>query len=183
MSKISSLYVFLLFLIVIFFFNFTIYADQTNTIEAVIGSDQTVFHWLSYDQAITKSKVENIPTLIYFYSDQCGWCRKLENETLDDEKVKAIMVKNFSTVKINSNSSKTVIENGKKITEKQLSEQVYQVKGTPTIWFLTSDNKRIASLPGYVKPDMLINVLNYIKDGSYKKVTFQEYMEQKNNQS
>lgn len=165
---------FLFFLLTLFLYGFMSCADNSNNKES---SNNSILNWLPYDQALAKSKIENIPTLIYFYSDQCGWCKKLENETFNDQKVWDLMSQKFSIVKINSNSTRFVIENGKKMTEKQLSEQIYQVKGNPTVWFLADDHKRIASLPGYVKSDVFVNVLNYIKDGYYKNITFQKYME------
>ncbi len=163
-------YLFLISALFIFSFsNWAIFAEEKET-------DNDILKWLPYNQGLVKSKVENIPTLIYFYSDNCGWCRKLENETFTNQNIKEIMSNYFSIIRINSNSIEAVIENGEEITEKELSNTVYQVRGNPTIWFLSQDNERIAPLPGFVEADVFINILNYIKDDYYKEVTFQEYM-------
>ena len=146
------------------------------------NQDTTVHElkWLSYDQAIKKSKIENIPTMIFFYSNNCGWCRKLEDETFSDEQVKNLMNKNFAIVKINSDSTRIISKDGEEISERQLSQMVYQVNANPTIWFLSSNGERIAPLPGYAPVDDFINVLQYIKDGHYKEYSFPEYLEKFN---
>jgi thioredoxin-related protein len=136
-------------------------------------------NWLSFDQALTKSKIENIPTLIYFYSDNCEWCRRLEDETFKNQEVKELMNGDFAIVKINSNSSNVVSDKGE-ITEKQLSQEFYQVRANPTIWFLSSNEERIAPLPGYAPAEDFISVLHYIRDGYYRDYTFPEYMEEFN---
>jgi thioredoxin-related protein len=136
--------------------------------------------WFSYDQALKKSKIENIPTLIYFYSDNCGWCRKIEDETFSDEQVKNLMNLNFAIVKINSNSARMITKDGAGISEKEFSQKIFQVTANPLIWFLDSDGERIAPLPGYVPIEDFINVLIYIKDAFYKEYTFPEFIEKNN---
>jgi len=173
----KNLHCLFLFL-VLFVLGFTSLADTFSKEDGNQAIDN--IHWLSYKQALTKSKVENIPTLLYFYSDNCGWCRRFENETFTNQEVQELMNGNFAMARINSDSGEAIVENGEKITERQLSVQVYQVRGNPTTWFLSKDNERIASLPGFVEADVFIHVLRYIKDAYYKEVTFQEYMEKQN---
>ena len=147
----------------------------------VKAQDNPQPQWLTYDKALTKSKVENIPTLIYFYSDNCGWCRKMETETFANKEIQELLNNSFALVKINGNSNKTVQVEDEKLTERQLATEAYRVNAFPTIWFLNSGNERIANLPGYVQPDVFLQILVYIKDDFYKKYTFQEYMELEKN--
>lgn len=143
------------------------------------GSTQTeeVLNWQPYDKALAKSESDSIPTLIYFYSDDCGWCRKLEAETLANKEIMELLNKDFALVKINGNSNDSVLVGEEKMTESRLTAEVYQVRGFPTIWFLDSNNERIANLPGFVPTEMFLPILTYVRDGMYKEYTFQEYME------
>lgn len=156
--------------------NFSFVGIANNSYEDNENQNREILRWLSYDQALTKSKIENIPTLVYFYSDSCSWCRKLEEETFNNPEVAETMNKKFAIVKINSTSSKSIIMKDKEITEKQLSQEVYKVNANPTIWFLSSKEERIAPLPGYAPAEDFINVLNYIKGEHYKNYTFPEYI-------
>lgn len=175
-KKANHLLMFLLPLLILSLLACSSVAEESAT------EEEAGLQWLPYSQALVKSKVENIPTLIYFYSDHCGWCRKLENETFSNQEIRQTMNQSFSLVKVNSDSSEVVMknENGEKVTEKQLSDQVYQVRGNPTVWFLSEDNQRIASLPGFIEADVFKNILSYIKDSFYKEVTFQEYLAKQN---
>jgi thioredoxin-related protein len=140
--------------------------------------------WFNYNQGLTKAKVENIPILIYFYSDNCGYCRKLETETFANKEILEILDKKFALIKINSDSSNIVLENEEKISERALSREVYQVRGYPTVWFLGKNRDRIASLPGFVEPavfkNILENVLDYIEGSDYKEISFPEYYKKRN---
>lgn len=151
------------------------YADET------IEKEEKALSWLPYEQALAKSKIENIPTLLYFYSDNCGWCRKFEEETLVNKEVRELLNKGYALAKINGNSNQTVMVEGKKFTESRISTEVYQVNAFPTIWFLNYDNERIANLPGFVPSDIFLPILIYIRDDFYKKYTFQEFLELKKN--
>lgn len=177
-SKKIILYVLLLLIIISSpLSTLTLYSAET-------GMSFNDLNWLTYNEGLVKSMIENKPTLIYFYSDQCGWCRRLEEESFSDPDIQSMMSSYFSIIKINSNSSKTILdENDNQISERELSERIFQVRGNPTIWFLDSGNERIASLPGYIPAELLTQVLVYIKDGQYRDYTFQEYMDLEKNKS
>ena len=170
-EKLKDNFLLFFFLITILFFIFTL-----NTAGQSDRGVET-FSWLPYDQALAKSKIENIPTLIYFYAENCSWCRKLENETFTNEQVYQIMKNDFSLARVNSSSDSLLKNNGRSMTERQLSEQIYQVRGNPTVWFLDSKEERIAPLPGFAPAEDFIHILTYIKENHYEKYTFPEYME------
>lgn len=148
---------------------------DSNTEKSLLPDKQ--IKWLSYEQALIKSQIENIPTMLYFYSEDCTWCRKMESETFANQEVQKVMYNDFALAKINGNSNQKVIVEGEKITERQLSTEIFQVRGFPTIWFLSSDNTKIASLPGFVTTEIFLDILTYIRDGFYQKYTFPEYRE------
>lgn len=105
----------------------------------------------------------------------------METETFANKEIQELLNNSFALVKINGNSNKTVQVEDEKLTERQLATEAYRVNAFPTIWFLNSGNERIANLPGYVQPDVFLQILVYIKDDFYKKYTFQEYMELEKN--
>ena len=176
--KKTELILFLTLIILIFTI---LHSVNNNDMFLVQAQDNPQPQWLPYDKALTKSKVENIPTLLYFYSDNCGWCRKMETETFANKEIQELLESSFALVKINGNSNKTVQVGDNKISERQLATEAYRVNAFPTIWFLNSGNERIANLPGYVESDVFLPILVYIRDDYYKKYTFQEYMELEKN--
>lgn len=158
---------------------FILLGCSNNQAQSNETEKEVKFTWLPYDQALTKSVVENVPTLLYFYSDNCSWCRKMEKENFDNKEVQEILIEKFTSVRVNSNSSNAVLIGEQKITERQLTAELYNVTGLPTIWFLDNENQRIANLPGFVPTDTFLDILQYIGEGYYREYTFPEYLELK----
>jgi len=175
-SKIDKIIVLAILLILIFFIGLRPYfrTNQQN-VEAIEEIKPLVLNWLSYNEGLTLAEKENKYVLINFYTDWCGYCKKMDKETYSKEEVKKILNENFVVVKVNAESDNKVIENGEEITERELAK-LYQVSGYPTTWFLESNHNRVAPLPGYVTTEQFIPVLNYIGEGWYKSISFQEYL-------
>jgi len=144
--------------------------------EAVEQSKPLVLNWLSYDEGLIKAEKEDKYILVFFYSDGCGWCDKMEREVYKNKEVKQLLAGKFVSVKINASSNNKIEVNGEDITEKAFALS-FQVTGYPTTWFMENKDKKIAPLPGYVPAEQFITVLKYIGEDWYKTKTFQEYVE------
>lgn len=176
-TKRNKIMVLVILLVIIFFFGLKSYfkIDEQNA-EAVEDTKLIALNWLSYNEGLALAEKESKYVLIDFYTDWCGYCKKMDKETYSNEKVKGILNENFVVVKVNAESDNKVIENGKEITERELAK-LYQVTGYPTTWFLESNHSRVAPLPGYVAAERFVPVLNYIGEGWHKSISFKEYME------
>jgi parallel beta-helix repeat protein len=148
-----------------------------NYIEGGVSSSAAplVLNWLSYNDGLALAEKENKYVLIDFYTDWGAYCKKMDKEAYSNEEVKKILNENFVVVKVNAESDNKVIESGEEITERELAK-LYQVSGYPTTWFLESNHSRVAPLPGYVTTEQFIPVLNYIGEGWYKSISFEEYL-------
>jgi len=176
-TKRNKMIVLVIILVIIFFFGLKPYFKiNKQNVEAVEETKPLTLNWLSYDEGLTLAEKENKYVLIYFYTDECGWCKKMVDQTYSNEEVKKILSDKFVAVKIDARSENKVIENGEEISEKKLAI-LYQVSGYPTTWFIENNHTKIAPLPGYVATEQFIPVLDYIGEGWYKKISFKEYME------
>jgi len=176
-TKRNKIMILVILLVIVFFFGLKSYfkIDEQNA-EAVEETKPLALDWLSYNEGLALAEKENKYILIYFYTDWCGYCKKMDKETYSKEEVIGILNENFVVVKVNAESNNKVIENGEEITERELAK-LYQVTGYPTTWFLESNHSRVAPLPGYVTTEQFIPVLNYIGEGWHKSISFKEYME------
>ena len=173
----NEIMVLVILLVVVFFFGLKSYFKMgEQNAEAVEEIKPLTLNWLFYTEGLALAEKENKYVLIYFYTDECSWCKKMIDQTYSDEEVKKILSDKFVAVKINARSENKVIENGEEISEKKLAT-LYQVSGYPTTWFLESNHSQVAPLPGYVDTEQFIPVLNYIGEGWYKTISFKEYME------
>ena len=180
-NKKGKILVLIILLVIVFYFGVKSYFHmQEQGVEVVGEAKPLTIDWLSYNEGLARAERENKYVLIDFYTDWCGYCKKMDKETYSKEEVKRILNENFVTVKVNGESNNKVIEDGKEITEKELTMR-YQVSGYPTTWFLESNHNKIAPLPGYVPADQFILVIKYIGEGWYKNISFEEYLKKSAN--
>lgn len=150
------------FLISILFFSFFISSScgKENNKE----NKKNIIKYYSYSEGLKEAKKKKKYIILYFHSKRCPWCRIMEKEWENNEKVKEYLVKNFLMIKIDAEiNSSFVIK--------------YHIRGVPTIWVLEPDGNPIGPLPGYVPVEEFYLLLKYIKSGSYKKMSFPEYQE------
>ncbi len=130
--------------------------------------------WYSYEDALAKARKEGKFVMIDFYAVWCKWCKKLEKETYIDPKVAEAIKADFVTVKIDAESSKTVVHEMHQMTMQELAD-LYGVKSYPAVWFLDKDGNRADVLNGYLPPDDFLRYLAFIKSGAYKQMKFDEF--------
>ena len=79
----------------------------------------------------------------------------MDAKTFTDRQVIDLLNDQFLCVKVNLDESPSL-------------GAIYPVTGVPTSWFLESSGKKIGGRPGYVPPEMFIDMLKLIIDEKYK---------------
>ncbi len=120
--------------------------------------------WKDYDEALRDAQKSGRPVFLYFFIDNCTYCRKMDGQTLVARGVVEYLKENFVSVRIRGEKAPQLVRK-------------YMVRGFPTSWFLTPDGKAISSLPGYLGPDDFSRVLRYIGGGHYRSKSLREYLE------
>jgi thioredoxin-related protein len=130
----------------------------------------------SFNDALKLAKEENKKILIDFYTDWCGWCKKMDKDVYGNSKVIDIIDDSFIKVKLDAESSEKVKFNGKEITLSDLALN-WQVSGYPTTVFLEPDgkiisfkynNESMSIIPGYFSAKDFLKILKFIRDEKYK---------------
>jgi len=132
--------------------------------------------WLNYEEGMKKGKLENKNIFIDFYTNWCGWCKKLDKDVYNDSAVKVVLARHFVTVKTNAESKRRfTLDDGKEYTDASLAREVFGVQGYPALWFLTPTAEKITYIPGYVPKDKFVNILTFISSKAYQSKTFEDY--------
>jgi thiol:disulfide interchange protein len=98
-------------------------------------------HWgNSVESGISDAKKHNKYVLADFYTDWCGWCKKLDKETFKDSNVIAYLNSKFVCVKVNAEGSPA----------NQALAKKYNVHGFPCAIVLNSQGKYVGRLSGYL---------------------------------
>ncbi len=88
------------------------------------------------------------PVMIDFYTDWCGWCTKLDNETYDNSQVQNLARK-FICVKIDGDKQKNLVRQ-------------YRVTGYPAIFFLDNNGNVVKKIPGFVDANTLTPIMKSV---------------------
>ncbi|MBU1043477.1 MAG: thioredoxin family protein [Candidatus Omnitrophica bacterium] len=105
------------------------------------------FTWIrDINIALDTAKTENKPILIDFYTEWCGWCKKLDKDTYANLEVQEGL-KQFVCVKIDAEKNK------------DLAKQ-YKINGFPSTAFLKSSGQLIEVVPGYLPPKDFLKLLD-----------------------
>jgi len=119
-------------------------------------------NWSTYDEAQNTGN-DSRKFFIYFYTDQCGYCRMLEKNTFTDESVVDYINSNYTPVRVNA---------GKEI---KIASR-FGIQGVPDLRFLSSKGENIARWPGYIEGARLLAMLQYIHTDSYKEMNFSDFV-------
>lgn len=111
---------------------------------------ELTFHTTISD-ALHAAQSEDKMIYIYGRSQFCGWCKKFEAESFNDERIVALLNENFILLSIDT------VEQGD--TAVSLGIRV-----TPSSVFTTSEGQEIVGtrIPGYTDPDTFYQHLNEI---------------------
>ena len=144
------------------------------------GKPINSINWVSLSEAEKYSEKYNKNMLIYFYRNNCDYCKRMKNEVLSDPQIIKLINENFFPVKLNGKSKKPIIYNGKKyINDVSIEEDpnstwrhnlffelVSPTKGNfywPTIVIVDGKNKKVAQLPGFKSKQQLLRSLGRLK--------------------
>lgn len=146
--------------------------------------------WLTFEEAVKKSKTEKRKIFIDLYTDWCGWCKVMDKNTFTDPVVAKMLNENFYPVKFNAEQREDVVFNGHTFKfvasgrggYHELAASLLNNKlSYPNFVFLTEEFHLIPmipgynSLPGYRKPEEFHLFLSYAAEEQYKKMQLEEY--------
>ena len=144
------------------------------------GKPINSINWVSLSEAEKYSEKYNKNMLIYFYRNNCDYCKRMKNEVLSDPQIIKLINENFFPVKLDGKSKKPIMYNGKKyINDVSIEEDpnstwrhnlffelVSPTKGNfywPTVVIVDWENKKVAQLPGFKSKQQLLRSLGRLK--------------------
>lgn len=148
------------------------FAINANGSEINSGNDEK---GKSFEEILKLAQKDKKKVVVNVYADWCSWCKKMERETFPNQDVQKELKRNFYFYRMNGESNDIVEYDGRKWTKAQLTK-AFGIRGFPATIFLNYNSQPITVLPGYVDAQTFTNILKYIGDDLYTKMTFDDFM-------
>lgn len=166
-------------------------AQDHSAAAATEPAGKSPVEWLTWEQAVEKSKTQKKKIFVDVFTDWCGWCKVMDRNTFPDAEVAKLLNEDFYAVKFNAEQTADVVFNN--VTFKYIDtgggRGVHQLAAAllnnqlsyPNFVFLDEEFKIIPvfpgyqSLPGYRKPEEFHIFLAYVGEEIYKKMRIDDY--------
>ena len=125
--------------------------------------------WHNLVQGMETAKKEGKPVFLFFYTDWCVYCKKMDKEVFSDSDVISYMSENFISIRINpENDSSTITVMGRPVNASQLMS-LSGARGYPSLMFWDRKQQPVTTIPGYVEKKTFLPMLKYMDAECYLK--------------
>jgi len=151
---------------------------------ALSSNPEGVVAWMTFEQALEKSKTEKRKIFIDVYTDWCGWCKVMDKNTFSEPNVAKILNEQFYPVKFNAEQPEDVVFNGTTFKFVPSGNKGYHQLAAallnnqlayPTVVFLDEEFRMIQPLQGYQKAPEFHKIIQFIGGDHYKKTKWDEW--------
>ena len=138
-------------------------------------SSSAAIEWQEFSKAIELAKKQNKIVVVDFYTDWCGWCKRMDKDTYAHADIVKYAKAKLIMSKVNAESQDKTRFKDRELTYQQLALGM-GVRGYPTTAFFDSNGEPITLISSYLTPDQFIPILDFLADGHYKTMTFEAFM-------
>ena len=165
-------------LITVFFLGF-----KSNA-ERAINVKETV-RWMSFEEAVEKSKIEPRKIFIDIYTDWCGWCKKMDAGTFNNPVVAAYLNEKYYAVKLDAEGKEPIefdnhvfkwVDSGRNGIHELAYALLNGELSYPTVVFLDEEFKMIQPLPGYQQAPFFDKVIRFYGENAHKEKSWNEFV-------
>ena len=140
--------------------------------------------WLTFEEAVSSSKIEEKKIFMDVYTDWCGWCKRMDATTFSDPAVAKMLQDKFYPVKFNAEQREPITFNdhtfnfvprGSKGYHELAATLLNGKLSYPTVVFFNEKFEIIQVLPGYRKADEFLNIITFIGEDHYLTTSWDDF--------
>ncbi len=141
--------------------------------------------WYTFEEAVQANKANPKKFMIDVYTDWCGWCKRMDKATFQQDEISKYLNENFYAVKFDAEMKTDVEFKGHTFNyianagRKGVHTLAYSLlEGSmsyPSIVFLDENVDRIMVSKGYKGPEDFIKELKYAAEDHYKKTSLNAF--------
>lgn len=153
-------------------------AKTQTTITDTQQQENTVqVQWMSWEEALQKSKTEKRKILLDVYTEGCRWCKHMEKTTFRQPEIATYINDNFYPVKFDAERKEELVYLDKtykfvkqgSVSYHELAAELLRGRlQLPAIVFMDENLRVIQSFVGYKTPQQLEKIATYFAMDHYK---------------
>jgi thioredoxin-related protein len=153
------------------------------SLSIMVFSQENTVKWYSIEEVENLLKDNPRPVFIDAFTDWCGWCKKLDEETFSNPVIAEILNTKFYPVKFDAEGKKSIIFAGKTYINDGRAGKAHQLavallKGQlsyPTVVFLNEKGQLLTPVPGYLAAKEMEKLLGFFSEKAYEKQNWEEF--------
>ncbi|MFP4065287.1 MAG: thioredoxin family protein [Bacteroidales bacterium] len=142
------------------------------------GPQDGEVNWMSMEEAVENAESEPRMIFVEVYTDWCGFCRQMDNETFSHPVIASYLNDNFYPVKLNAEQEGSIEFRGTVYENNNLEDRrpthdfaIALLQGRmsyPSIVFFDENVELLTAIPGFRPPASMEAVLYFFNEGVYK---------------
>lgn len=142
-------------------------------------------NWVTFEEAVELNKKDPKPVLIDVYTDWCGWCKKMDKTTYQNDLLVKYINENFHAVKLDGEEKKDIVfkdhtfkfkKQGKRGYNEFVAALLDGKLSYPTTVFMNKEMKLLDRVPGYLNEKIMEQITAYFANEKYKSVKWEDFV-------
>lgn len=142
-----------------------------------VAQEAGAVQWLTFEEAVEKSKTEKRKIFIDVYTDWCGWCKVMDKKTFSEPAVAKLLNEKYYPVKFNAEQREDVtfrgttfrfVPYGSKGTHQLAASLLQNQLSYPSVVFLNEDFAIMHIQKGYTQAPDFHKLADYYSADYYK---------------
>jgi thioredoxin-related protein len=146
-------------------------------------SQKSEVRWYTIQEAEKLLQKDPRPLFIDTYTDWCGWCKKLDQDTFSHPVIAEILNTKFYAVKFDAEGKEPVTFQGKLFINDGKAGRTHQLavallKGQlsyPNMVFFNEKNQLLTNVPGFRQPKEMEVLLSFFSEKAYDSTDYQTF--------
>lgn len=114
--------------------------------------------------------------MLFMHLNGCPYCFKTVEENIKNSPYTDFIKKNFDVIAINIQGDREIAFNEVETLKEKALAKMLNVRFTPTVIFLDSNNQQVLRLNGYRTRSAFKHALDFVKSKAYQQTTLVEYI-------
>ena len=147
-------------------------------------SSSNAINWLSWDEAMQLSEQEPKKIFLDVYTDWCGWCKRMDQITFQQNHIAQYINDNYYAVRLDAEykedlvykgNTYSYITKGKKGYHELAAELLKGRLSYPTVVFLDEEQNILQSIVGFKSPEEFEKIATYFAEDHYMETPWSIY--------